>query len=63
MGWNWDHMGGWGMVWGWFFLALMVVGLVVLVMVLVRLLSNRGQRPDGAPLSGSGRTRARELAR
>jgi len=59
MGWNWGHMGGWGMVWGWFFLALMVVGLVVLVVVLVRLLSGRGQRPNGASLPG--RSRAREV--
>lgn len=55
---GWDHMGGWGMVWGWLFLALLIVGLVVLVVVLVRLLSARGQRPDDSP---SGHSRAREV--
>lgn len=59
MGGNWDHMGGWGMVWGWLFLALLIVGLVVLVVVLVRLLSGRGPRPDDA--RPSGRSRAREV--
>ncbi|MGB3955303.1 MAG: SHOCT domain-containing protein [Brooklawnia sp.] len=58
MGWNGDHMGPWGMVWGWLFLALLIVGLVVLVVVLVRLLSGRDQRPLAHP---SGRSRAREL--
>lgn len=59
MGWNWDHMGGWGVLWGWLFLALMMVGLVVLVVVLVRLLGDRGQRPDYVPPPD--RSRAREV--
>lgn len=59
MGWNWGHMGGWGMVWGWLFLALFVVGLVVLMVVLVRLLSGRDRRSD--EVHRSGRSRAREV--
>ncbi|HLS25344.1 MAG TPA: amino acid acetyltransferase [Beutenbergiaceae bacterium] len=58
MQWNWDHMGPWSMVRGWLFLALLIVGLVVLGAVLVRLLIGRGQRHDPRP---SGRSRARKV--
>ncbi|RJN32172.1 SHOCT domain-containing protein [Nesterenkonia natronophila] len=58
MGWNTDHMGWWPMVWGWFFLALIVLGIVVLVVALVRILGDRPQHPGARPL---GRSRAREL--
>jgi putative membrane protein len=58
MGWNTDHMGWWPMVWGWVFLALIVLGIVVLVVVLVRVLGDRPQQPDVRPLA---RSRAREV--
>ncbi len=61
MGWNWDHMdrmGPWDTVWGWLFLALLVVVLVVLVILLVRLMSERDLRHEPRP---SGRSRAREV--
>jgi len=58
VGWNWEHMGLWNMGWGWLFLALLLAGLVVLVVLLVRLVGGRdgGQGPR-PPV----RSRAREL--
>lgn len=58
MGWNWDHMGAWGMAWGWLFMVLLIVGLVVLVMVLLRLPGGAARRHD--PYSVP-RSRARDL--
>lgn len=53
-------MGGWqgmgGMGWGWLFLALLVVGMVLLVVALVRGWSGRGDAPRQ-----TGRSRAREV--
>lgn len=58
MGWNWEHMGLWSMGWGWFFLALLIAGLVVLVVLLVRVLSPRADERYERPPT---RSRAREL--
>jgi len=58
MGWNWDHMSSWGTVWGWLFMAVLIVACVALVVVLVRLVSERDPRHEPHP---SGRSRAREV--
>ncbi len=51
------HGMGWGgMVWGWLFLAVLVVGVVLLVTALVR-----GRRDGRAEPRPTGRSRAREI--
>lgn len=58
MGGSWGHMDWWGMAWGWLFLAILVVGAVLLVVVLIRILSRRDHRRDHPQ---SGRSRARDV--
>ena len=51
------HGMGWGgMVWGWLFLAVLVVGVVLLVIALVR-----GRNGGRAQQPATGRSRAREI--
>ena len=57
MGWN--QMGS-GMGWGGLFLALLVIGIVVLVVVLIRLLAG-GDRGRPRDPRGTGRNTAREI--
>lgn len=52
---GWQGMAG-SMGWGWFFLALLIVGVVVLVLALVR--GSSGGRDAQRP---TGRSRAREV--
>ncbi|WP_206680299.1 SHOCT domain-containing protein [Flaviflexus huanghaiensis] len=54
MGPNW-HMGG-GTAWGWVFLVILIIGIVVLATILIRQLTTRDSRPE----QGSA-IRAREL--
>lgn len=58
MGGSWGHMDWWGMAGGWLFLALLIVGTVLLVIVLIRLISRRDHQRNRPR---SGRSRARDL--
>ncbi len=53
---GWQGMGSGGMVWGWLFFVILVVGVVLLVIALLR-----GRRGGGAEQRPTGRSRAREI--